>query len=283
MSTQKIAVALINGTGTLRADQMTEATDNLRNRLTAALGEDVVIQQVDWARALREKQYALMDTFDGVDLKLRYTALRNFVLNFVGGMLAYQPTSDNPQPYQDIHQAIAADLQILAANAGAQAPLCIIAHSLGAVIMHHYLDDLQQGTAPHMVKAVIGDTPLEQGETLVALYMLGAPLGLYAMRLADFGSPIVFPAPKLREHYPVAHHPDLTSEWINFYDRDDVMAYPISRLNDAYRQRVRDVHVNVGGMLDNWNPASHMAYWGDKDVIAPIVAQMVKVHAAVNT
>jgi hypothetical protein len=41
------------------------------------------------------------------------------------------------------------------------------------------------------------------------------------------------PSPKLQSHYP-----NLADEWVNFYDKADVIGYPLKELNADYRREV---------------------------------------------
>lgn len=162
----------------------------------------------------------------------------------------------------------------MAEKAGSKAPLCIIAHSLGAVITSNYIWDLQNKVA----QIKVGDTPLEQGETLALYYTLGSQITLWRLRYEDFGTPITIPSPKLPEHYP-----HLEGEWINFYDRDDVLGYPIKAINSKYDKAVKaDIEVNAGNILTNWTPLSHNSYWADDEVTKPIAEALAKTWKSVN-
>jgi hypothetical protein len=85
---------------------------------------------------------------------------------------------------------------------------------------------------------------------------------MWAMRLNQFGVPVQVPATQLTRHYP-----KLKGQWTNLYDKDDVLSYPLQPLNNEYDRVVKDVEVNVGGLLSSWNPASHLEYWTDKHVL----------------
>ena len=107
---------------------------------------------------------------------------------------------------------------------------------------------------------------------------LGSPIAIWSLRQVDFGTPIRVPATKLGKH-----HSGLSGEWINFYDLDDVIGYPIRPLNDAYKQSVtKDVPINAGGLLSSWNPLSHNSYWTDNDVTKPIARTLARVWRHVN-
>lgn len=44
------------------------------------------------------------------------------------------------------------------------------------------------------------------------------------MRYADFGQPVRVPSSKLADHWP-----GVPGEWVNFYDKDDVIGYPLKK------------------------------------------------------
>ena len=152
------------------------------------------------------------------------------------------------------------------------APLCIISHSLGTAITSNYIWDLQHPERiPQSVKAKSNDTALERGETLAALYTMGSPIAVWGLRFADFGTPIEFPPKAL-----TGPHPHADTEWVNIYDRDDVIAYPLRGLNDGYREAVsEDFPVTVGPWWSGWTPASHTGYWRDNGTINRITAGLV--------
>jgi len=125
----------------------------------------------------------------------------------------------------------------------------------------------------------MGSTPLDRGETLTLLYTLGSPLALWSLRFSDFGQPIMVPAPQLKKYYP-----DLEGEWVNYYDQDDVIGFPLKTLDAAYGQAVTaDVEVNVGDFAASWNPLSHLGYWTDQDVVRPISNAIIRAWKSVNT
>jgi hypothetical protein len=94
----------------------------------------------------------------------------------------------------------------------------------------------------------------------------------------DYGKPIAFTSPDLEKHYP-----GLKGEWINFYDKDDVIAYPLKGLNTIYNERVvEDREVNVGNWFEAWNPLSHNGYWTSPQVYEPIAASLAKTWKFIN-
>ncbi|MCH7957406.1 MAG: hypothetical protein IIB63_07635, partial [Proteobacteria bacterium] len=78
--------------------------------------------------------------------------------------------------------------------------------------------------------------------------------------------PIQFPAPDLPDPGDVRDK----AKWLNYFDPDDVLGYPLKSINAAYDAVVdEDIAINVGGLLSNWNFLSHTKYWTDNDFTKP--------------
>lgn len=62
------------------------------------------------------------------------------------------------------------------------------------------------------------------------------------------------------------------AKWLNFYDPDDVLGYPLKPINAAYDNVVTDdITINVGSWFStSWNPLSHSAYWTDNSFTKPV-------------
>src|SRR5262249_34861522 len=155
-----------------------------------------------------------------------YPTLRRFMIDFAADALAYLPIPGYRGIYDSIHAIVAQGIKTLAAKAGPEAPLCIIAHNLGTVIARNYLYYLQVFPRKKLicapVRRAMGKTPLDKGETLAALFTMGSPLALWSLRFNNFGTPITVPSPEL-----AAYHAALQGEWTNFYDASDVIGYPL--------------------------------------------------------
>ncbi|WP_326642335.1 hypothetical protein OG884_04210 [Streptosporangium sp. NBC_01755] len=204
---------------------------------------------------------------------LHYPTARWLTLHFVGDIIAYDRKL-NEENYVAAHHVLAQALAVLADKAGDRAPLCVLAHSFGSVLVSDYLYDQQETLrgrklVPDAVRAVMGTSPLARGETLAWLYTMGSPLALWSLRNPDAGldRPIDFPGADI-----AGRGSRLRSEWVNFYDRDDVIAYPLRPLGPAYaRQVTMDRPVTVRGPWPVFaTPLVHPFYWTDPQVIDAI-------------
>lgn len=215
---------------------------------------------------------SLLPNLPFVPRSLRYPVLRWMVVQLVGDAVAYKPAGTDSTVYENVHAEVARVHRRLAEQAGADAPLCVIAHSLGSVIMSDYLYDLQarvnndgHAPLPTPVDDRLAGTAMERGETLAFFYTLGSPLALWTVGYPGFGVPLTVPAPELSRH-----HPRIKGEWVNMFDPDDVIAYPLQGLSDSYQKLVRDEEVSLRPWWAGMTPLSHVWYWNDSRVMDSI-------------
>ncbi|WP_449355436.1 chemotaxis protein [Virgibacillus natechei] len=282
--TQKIAVAVIHGAGTPDEDFADEIITRVTRKFAKKLSiknaeQELVFEPVYWSSVFEAEQAELWNRLqDSADLN--YNRLRRFVIEFLADAVAYQPTALGNQNYDKVHSLVAASIQKLRDKAGSHAPLCVISHSLGSIVASNYFYDLQfaRENMGMETRKCINNSPIEQCETLSLFYTMGNPMALWSLRYIDFGSPITVPSQAIQELYPL-----LQGEWINFYDKDDVLAFPLKGVNEAYKTAVtRDLQVNVGGLFTSWNPLSHTHYDTDDAVINPIVDGLVRTWRSIN-
>ncbi len=256
-----LAVVSIHGMGTQPKDFAEAMHQEIRERYSGP--SDLVFDSVHWSPVLSGAEDRLWAKVQQ-DHDLDFTKLRRFVLNALGDSVAYQPLRSTADPkvkdvYNLIHEEVGKVLKRVAKAAGAKTPLVIFAHSLGSVIISNYLWDLWKPSSekPPLQPA----TPLERGETLAGLVTFGCPLALWSLRYSNFGEPIPFPHPKLATHYP-----KVKAKWLNLFDQDDILAYPLKKVNAKYDRAVtEDRQVSVGGLFSGWNPVAHTEYWTDDD------------------
>jgi hypothetical protein len=278
---RKIAVAVVHGIGKQTANFAEKMTFELNQHFGPETLSDIIIRTVFWAPVLQEAEDILWQRVQAGG-SLHYPETRRLLIDFLADALAYQPAGDDRRAYDGIHMVFAQTLADLAREAGPDAPLCIIAHSLGTIIASNYVYDLQVDPIKPLiadeVRAMMHDTPLEKGETLALFYTMGSPIALWSLRYREFGRPIIVPAPRLRQY-----HAEIEGEWVNYYDQDDVIGFPLKSLNAAYERMVtRDAQVNVGTLLQSWNPISHLGYWTDRDVVEPMAKKLIEAWKAIN-
>jgi hypothetical protein len=271
---KKMGVLFVHGMGATPDDFAHDTIQELRNRLSGRglNRDDVAWEAVYWAPVLAPREDQLW-----VDLSaendLNWAKLRKFFINGFGNSLAYQAVQERRSGvYGRIHGVVHDALRKLRGRLGNDdKPLVVIAHSLGTVIMSDYIWDRQQGRDTERY----GGTAFERMETLAGLVTLGSNIPLFSLA-HDPVTCIQFPPPALPQHLKKR------AKWLNFYDSDDVLAWPLKPLSLQYAETVNeDIEVNVSNILTAWNPAHHTAYWTDDDVIKPtayLIVSLLEEH-----
>ena len=178
----------------------------------------------------------------------------NFAAESISDIIGYK----NQEAYQKIHQRLFDEIDSLAKTDEKQ-PLSIIAHSLGTVISSDFIYDREKKCGA-----------LHENFFLSNLFTLGSPIALFALQygIELFKNPI--------------HVEDENGHWINIFDIDDPIAYPLKNLNEAYDKAVHaDKEVNTGGFS-----VSHTRYFKDRevqDIIAKKLAiDWIRINKKIN-
>ncbi|MEE9409423.1 MAG: hypothetical protein V3V41_00665 [Candidatus Heimdallarchaeota archaeon] len=297
MSNKKIVIIVTHGMGkqdkkprfSLKYDTIFDKAakrfeKKIRKRFIKEGGDDgrLVFAPVNWADVAQKYQTELKENLmkrkkrlkcddQKIRAKIGWRFLRGFMVDFLADAIVYQQSPNDQKMYNDIHAKFSEELKKQATGAGDNAHLCIFAHSLGTIITNNFLFDLEY-CRKNKDPSECGDTPLERGETLKLVYTAGSPLALWTIR-----------------HYPPKFGiPIEVEKWINFYNKNDVLAYPLGNLNEEYRKlrcnaeegkkpMLIDKKVFAGGVLMGWNPMSHNGYWSNRNVIKTIVENLLEI------
>ena len=269
----KVAVAVIHGIGS-QANKSPEISDErtfsdrLYRKLARKLGRgrmarEVAWREVFWADVLEPRQERYLERIKD---RTRYDRVRGFVVKSISDAASFQRREGvDDNAYALIQQRVRRTIADLNEDTSDDTPLVILAHSFGGHILSNYVWDLQRGRMPELA------TPFQRMQTVRRFVTFGCniPLFTFAYPPQDV-APIAYPGPE----------PTPQPWWLNYYDPDDVLAFPLAPIGPAYeamaaRGELRDVRMNAGGVLRSWNPLSHDAYWTDKDFVRP-VAEMLR-------
>lgn len=205
--------------------------------------------------------------------RLDWVRLRRFVIDNFGDAVAYRyaPGRSN-DTYRRIHGVLHAALgeleRRLEARGAVRAPLVIVAHSLGCVIASNYVWDRQHWLGPE--PDPLGKTVFARMETLVGMVTLGGNMPLFTLAYERV-VPILLPG------RAVTPGDASQARWINWFDRDDVLGWPLRPVYEPHAQslsadaaatveRIEDRPVRIGGLL-GWTPVSHLGYWRHPTVV----------------
>lgn len=263
-----LAVAIIHGMGSQKPGFSHPLRDELAQRV-GAKAEQIAWEEIYWQDVLERRELAYLTRAQRPPNKLRWLDLRQFVLTALGDAVAYQRVaSTHNRTYDLIHDRVEAAMSRLRAQLGRDdVPLVVCAHSLGCHIMSNYIWDAQCGNKCRDAdgsERLRGASDFERMQTLAGFVTFGCNLPLFSFAY-DKVDPIRFPGEALPYRLRSA------ARWLNFYDADDILAYPLKELSDSYREAVySDTEINVGSLLKSWNPMSHGEYWTDNDFTKPV-------------
>ncbi len=273
---KKLAVVVIHGMGSQVPDYAEPMIEELSSRV-AGMGGDpnqLAWKAIYWADIVQPRQTEYLEEARRQG-DLHCNRLRSFVVSNLGDASAYQRigphSSAEPSAgattstYLEIHNRVKASIRDLYLDElnGADKPMVILAHSLGGHIMSNYIWDRQHAND------TTGLSDFERMETLAGIVTFGCNLPLFTFAY-DPVVPIRFPGNQLPDNIKER------AKWVNYYDSDDVLAYPLKAINPDYDAVVEaDLEINVGNLLTSWNPLSHTGYWTDDDFTIP-VAEFIK-------
>jgi hypothetical protein len=273
---KELAVVVIHGMGSQVPNYAEPMIEELNSRVAGMGGNPnrVAWKPIYWADIVQPRQTEYLDNARRQG-DLNCNRLRAFVVSNLGDASAYQRigprSSAEPSSgaatstYLEIHQRIQESIHNLYVEQlhGADQPMVILAHSLGGHIMSNYIWDRQHANDTTDL------SDFEQMETLAGIITFGCNLPLFTFAYNPV-VPIRFPGNQLPDNIQER------AKWVNYYDSDDVLAYPLKAINSAYDAVVEaDIEINVGNLLTSWNPLSHAGYWTDDDFTIP-VAEFIK-------
>ncbi len=172
--------------------------------------------------------------------------LRYFMTFFIGDVVIYASSEGEnlirDKVFHDIDTIIQEDA----------ATFSIVAHSLGSVIAYDYLYNVFGKNEAERRR--VRDDGKQQ---LRHFFTMGSPIGFFLLRRTDLLDE------QKRSLLPNPIGLSETGHWYNFYDKEDIIAYP---LKNFFPTIVEDVQVQTGDLVYN----SHMDYWKDEEVAAKI-------------
>ncbi|MEP1740273.1 MAG: hypothetical protein ABJI92_08605 [Kangiellaceae bacterium] len=259
---KRLAIAVIHGLGSEEEFYSVE----LKHRITeeyvkgaeGRLEDDLLFFEIYWADLVRDELEAFRKkaNYKG---DLAYQNLRQIMTDTQALALLYTPGTE---VYESINNRIKDGMRKFASHRRVntdETPLVVLAHSYGGVMMSHFIKSMQEG------KSQLSN--FETMKTLVGYITFGNPQGMYTLEGLD--SELGHSCKITGEALPA----DLAkrSRWYNFYDKDDIVAYPLKGLSEEFDKHVDgDFEINVGSAATSWNPACHTGYWEDKDFYKPV-------------
>jgi len=259
---KRLAIAVIHGLGSEEEFYSVELkhriTEEYANGGEGRLEDDLLFFEIYWADLVKEQLESFREkaNYKG---DLAYRNLRQIMTDTQALSLLYTPGTEI---YDAINNRIKDGMRKFASHRrvnSEETPLVILAHSYGGVMMTHFIRTMQNSENQL--------SNFESMKTLAGYITFGNPQGLYTLNGAS--SELGYSCNIVGEALPE----DLAkrARWYNFYDKDDIVAYPLKGLTDDFEKNVDgDFEINVGSATTSWNPACHTGYWEDKDFYKPV-------------
>ncbi|MDF3130272.1 hypothetical protein P0Y35_13775 [Kiritimatiellaeota bacterium B1221] len=196
-------------------------------------------------------------------------------INFFGFSDMFYYTSDTGK--EAVRSAICRQLLLYiekeSAKKSGPVRLTFVGHSAGAVIAfdllfhlfhpakdpyasHCFVDNQGRGESLKLRELA------QQGQLqLRRLITIGNPLSAMALRHSRVVEAVAAGEKLNPAHYGLVPEPSLPgARWLNLWDLDDPLAWPVEPLMDNRNEMVSDVYVNVS----DWITKAHNAYWTSK-------------------
>lgn len=274
----KVALLTIHGMGEQPLDYADDMKRMLAHRMGAAFA-DVDVHSVYYQHLLKPNE---QDVWRRVHerSKVRYDQLRKFILFGFADAAGLENRKEFDDSVYELAQVeIARALLAILAAHGPQTPIVLLAHSLGCQVMSSFIYDAQKRAGGGTVAAGIWK-PGRMADSLTPAQRKFLQCGtVRSFVTTGCNIPVFVAAHKSMDVKPITK-PNPGFTWLNLYDPDDALGWPLQPLEGGYETLVEDRDINAGqGMLDfmtkSWNPLSHTAYWTDDDLIKPLASLLV--------
>ena len=264
----ELAVVVIHGMGSHTPGYSNGLIEELKRRIGVAASDRTHFAEVLWADITERQQTRYINAVGALSW------MHRFVVHALGDASAYQRVYEPSSiaeyeearkygTYFRIHERLAHKFSKVSDAVDPEAKLVVLAHSLGGHIFSNYYWDIQKQQPDHLLAPELRGalTKFERMDALVGLVTFGCNIPLFTFALEDI-KPISFPPAPIRQSSKWRPR----AKWLNFYDPDDILGYPLKPINPAYRQVVNeDIEIEVGPWGAGATPASHTMYWTDND------------------
>jgi hypothetical protein len=286
----KVAFATIHGMGQTPPEYADKLWAAVRARLDPARAA-VEFDRIYYKLILQDNEQAVWSAVRDNATTVRYDSLRQFFLFGFGDAAGLENRKeDDGSVYEQAQLQIARTLLGLRDRCGGSVPLVLMAHSLGCQVLSSYLYDAQKAEHGPVRVGIWQDIQRHAyaiaGRALLAPEEIDFLRGATCTALLTTGCniPIFVAAHQKMTILPI-RKPTPGFHWLNLYDPDDALGWPLGPLSEGYQALVEDRAINAGGglvdwMLKGWNPWSHTAYWDGDNVRMPLLDMLHRAGAA---
>ena len=274
---KKVALLTVHGMGTTPKNYADEITAELQKRLRdkfAGLHVGSVYYQ-EILQANEEK------VWNRLPRRVKWDELRKFLLYGFADAAGLENGKDALNSvYSSAQALLAKELNSTLQTLGPDGTVVILAQSLGCqVVSCYFWDAIKYRSGKRVVNGIWQD--IRQFEPMISGGKTLDPSEISFLQGSSFrhflttgcNIPIFVAAHPGANILPI--RPNDVFSWHNYYDRYDILGWPLSDLSTEYSEVVFDHQVNAGSgvfgwLLKSWNPLSHGQYWGDDEILDPL-------------
>jgi hypothetical protein len=276
------ALLTVHGMGETPRDYAEQLFQSVAARLGPLAGQ-VDFRSIYYQDILKPNQETVWARVSDTT-RLHYAELRRFLLFGFGDAAGLENRKEIDGSVYELAQAAIARQLLGITRQDPSTRVVFLAQSLGGQVLSSYIYDAQKALAGGQVLAgVWKDVDAWAMRALGARlsdsdrrFMAGASCAAFVTTGCNI--PIFCAAHKQMDIKPIAP-PTPGFEWINFYDPDDALGWPLQPLSPGYAELVDDRPMNAGQgvvtwILKSWNPLSHSAYWNDAQVLDAVAQRL---------
>jgi hypothetical protein len=229
----KLGIVAIHGIGKQSKGFYSDLRSGLNKNLKQRGITEYEFKGFLYAPIIQINQEALWDRIDKNTLSL--DVLRRFLLFYFGdaGAYGYKPGTES-SVYKAIHKKLEGVLKKELAKLSEDGTLVILAQSFGCHVVSNLLWDLEKWQNDQLLVSV--------QKRLKLMITTGCNIPLFVCGL---------------EKVQAFKKPNEDFRWYNYYDKDDVLGWPLRPLSASYRKLVtKDIIINTGLPI-----LSHLNYW----------------------
>lgn len=274
MTDKNIAIITLHGMGDAKPGYSDKLKKKLEKKFSTAEWACIHFCEVNYQAVVNQHHQKY---FERAKKWMRWLDARRWLLTHIGDAATLETGKyGNQSAYYLTQVQIKQAFEEAYANIGPDGKVIILAQSLGGQVISNYLWDAQQkrnrGKPPNVgiwaredARASSSKDAFCRGGTVVALVTTGCNIPMF---IAGHDAQTIHPISMPREDFV----------WLNYYDKDDVLGWPLEPLNAAYRSLVKDIRINSGNLLSSWNMMSHTGYWKDDSFLKPFAGLVKKLE-----
>ncbi|HMP71879.1 MAG TPA: hypothetical protein PKE55_01315 [Kiritimatiellia bacterium] len=246
-----LALLPVHGMGSTQPSYAEPLRKRLRRELGPAPRANITFEPIYYQDIIQDHQERVWRDMNQ-NARLSWKRARRFMLYAFSDAASLEHQSHRPDSAYILAQERIRDTlhNLLHRGLPPSTPTVLLPYSLGCQVLSNYIWDANKDQGIWALKPL--DEPPEvldflKFRTLRLILSTGCNIPLFVAGLKTI-RPISRPHPKFR--------------WLNFYDKDDVLGWPLKPLSPGYDRLVeQDIPVNSGNLFTAWTPFSHTGYW----------------------